>query len=64
MPTNGYLMLHLFVAWPCARGRRLQALCEANLLDHERCDVWALLCLVRRDAIDGSRVDGWVIALG
>ncbi|CAK9066688.1 Cilia- and flagella-associated protein 70 (Tetratricopeptide repeat protein 18) (TPR repeat protein 18), partial [Durusdinium trenchii] len=23
-----------------------EALCEANLLDNERCDVWALLCLV------------------
>lgn len=27
--------------------RPRQALCEANLLDNERCDVWALLCLVR-----------------
>eukprot|EP00434_Breviolum_minutum_P016619 symbB.v1.2.014652.t1/scaffold1063.1/size201213/7 len=29
-----------------ALGSSYEALCEANLLDHERCDVWALLCLV------------------
>ena len=30
-----------------------QALCEANLLDNERTDVWALLCLVRRETMAG-----------
>lgn len=29
-----------------ALGPSYEALCEANLLDNERCDVWALLCLV------------------